>query len=240
MSIPTDRLERPKRFYKSAAAGPLDDGFGVLLDSRALRSPVGKRLIVPTQALASLVAEEWGAQGQEIDLDNMPATRLAFTTIDRVADTRVELVAEVVRYAGSDLLCYHASGPAALIERETAAWGPILDWARAELLLDFTPTAGIVHRAQPGPTLRRVGDLAEVLDDFALAGLVFATALFGSAILALAVQRERLTAEEAFELSRLDEAFQQEKWGVDEEAALRTARHHIEAVMVGGWFQALA
>lgn len=240
MSIPTDRLERPKRFYQGATAGPLDDGFGVLLDRRPLRTPAGVRLILPTQGLASLVADEWGAQEGVIDLDRMPATRLAFTTLDRVAETRGEVVAEVVRYAGSDLLCYNATGPAALVERQTAAWRPILDWAQTELRLDFTPTAGIVHRAQPGPTLRRVGDLAEALDDFTLAGLVFATALYGSAILALAVQRERMTADAAFDLSRLDEAFQEEKWGVDEEAAAHTAHRRGEAMMIGGWFQALA
>ena len=240
MSIPTDRLERPKCFYKSAAAGPLDEGYGVLLDGRALRTPAGARMIVPTQGLASLVAEEWGAQEAVIELDRMPATRLAFTTLDRIAEARAEVVAEVVRYAGSDLLCYHAAAPAALIERQAAAWGPILEWARTELGLDFTPTEGVVHRAQPGPTLRRVGDLAEALDDFLLSGLVFATALYGSAILALAVQRERLTAEDAYELSRLDEAFQQEKWGVDEGAAERTEHHRGEARMIGGWFLALA
>lgn len=240
MSIPTDRLERPKRFYKSAAAGPLDEGFGVLLDARPLRTPAGARLIAPTQALASLIAEEWGAQAQVIDLDRMPATRLAFTTIDRVGEARAEVVAEVVRYAGSDLLCYHADAPATLAERQAKAWGPILDWARHGLGLDFTPTEGIVHRAQPGPTLRRVGDLAEALDDFQLSGLVFATALYGSAILALAVQRERLTAEDAYELARLDEAFQEEKWGLDEEAAARAEHHRGDARMIGGWFQALA
>ena len=240
MSIPTDRLELPKRFYKSAAAGPLEDGFGVLLDGRAVRSPAGARVIVPTQALASLVADEWGAQVGVIDLARMPATRLAYTTVDRIGETRAQIVAEIVRYAGSDLLCYHAAGPAALIERETKAWGPILDWARTDLQLDFTPTEGIIHRAQPGPTLRRIGDLAEVLDDFALAGLIFATALYGSAILALAVHRERLSAPDAYELSRVDEAFQQEKWGIDDEAAERTANHRAEAVMIGGWFQALA
>lgn len=240
MSIPTDRLERPKKFYKIATAGPLEDGFGVLLDSRALRTPAGARLIVPTQALASLIAEEWAAQTDCIELDRMPATRLAFTTADRIEETREQVVSEVVRYAGSDLLCYHAAGPAALIERETEAWGPLLDWAREELGLDFHLISGVIHRAQPGPTLRRVGDLAEALDDFTLAGLIYATALYGSAILALAVQRERLTAAAAYELSRVDEAFQEEKWGVDEEAAARTANYRIEAAMIGGWFQALA
>lgn len=240
MPAPVDPLERPKRFYKSAAAGPLDDGFGVLLDGRPLKTPVGARAIVPTQALASLIAAEWGAQDRFIDMGHMPATRLAFTTLDRIGETRSQVEGEVVRYAGSDLLCYHATGPAALIERETAAWTPLLDWARTDLGLEFTLSTGIVHRAQPGTTLRRVGDLAEALDDFALAGLAYATALFGSAILAFAVQRERLTADEAFDLSRLDEAFQEEKWGVDEEAAARTAHRRQAAAMIGDWFQALA
>jgi chaperone required for assembly of F1-ATPase len=145
----------------------------------------------------------------------------------------------VARYAGSDLLCYFAEEPQRLVQRQALAWSPLLDWAEAELGLRLERTAGIVHCPQPPETLARVQALAAELDDFALAGLAHATPLFGSAVLALAVQRRRLSGPEAFAVSRLDEAHQEEQWGVDEEAAARTARLQMEAEMLDAWFPAL-
>ena len=236
MAAPTDR---PKRFYKAATAAPLEGGYAVLLDGRAPRTPAGARLILPTLALAELIAAEWEAQAPSIDLDRMPATRLAYTALDRIGAARAETVAEVVGYANSDLLCYRAPAPASLTDQQAAAWDPVLDWAREALDLRFIPVTGLMHQAQPPASLDGVAALAGALDDFALAGLTFATVLFGSALLAIAVLRGRLTAQAAFDLSRLDEAFQERQWGVDAEAAARTANPRTEAAMVGAWMAAL-
>ncbi len=231
--------ELPRRFYAKASSGPVGAGHGVMLDGRPVRTPAGARLELPTAALAALLAAEWQAQGERIAMADMPATRLAFTTVDAVSVARDALAAEVGRWAGADALCYFADGPASLVERELLLWGPMLDWAGETLGLELVRVTGLVHQPQPPVTLQRATALALELDDYALAGLAMAAGLFGSAVLALALQRGRLGGEAALDLSRLDEAFQEEQWGVDAEAALRTARMRSEAVMLERWFQAM-
>jgi chaperone required for assembly of F1-ATPase len=235
-----DPPDRPKRFYKTAEAAAHGDGFGVRLDGRVLKTPQGRPLALPTMAVAELVAREWAGQRDNIVVADMPATRLAFTAVDRVSGARAEVAAEVARYAGADLLCYFAEAPDALMARQQAQWAPLLDWAAAELGLAFAPSAGIVHRSQPAETLEAVEALALRLDDYALTALAHAAALLGSAILALALERGRIGGEEAFDLSRLDEAFQEERWGVDAEAADRALRLRAEAKTLERWFRALA
>ncbi|HEY8571369.1 ATP12 family chaperone protein [Phenylobacterium sp.] len=231
--------EKPRRFYKSVEAVEDDGGFGIALDSRRLRTPKGLPLVLPTRALADEIAGEWAAQGETIEMAQMHATRLANTAIESVPQAREATADSVANFAGSDLLCYFAEDPQSLLQRQQAAWEPVLQRAEAELGLSFVRAAGIVHQAQPEASIEKVRALATSLDDFALAGLAFCVALYGSAVLGLAVQRGWLTGEEAFDLSRLDETFQEEKWGVDEEAAERTARMRIEAQMLDRWFKAL-
>ncbi len=238
-SVPSDAVEKPRRFYKAVAVLEQAHGFAVALDGRVARTPAGGRLILPFLALAALVAEEWAAQGERLDMSLAPATRLAFTAIDAGESARTKMADEVARYAGSDLLCYFAEGPQTLVAEETAKWGPLLDWAREALELAFVRTQGIVHRPQPPETIERVRGLVMELDTFSLTGLTFAVGLFGSAILALALQRAKLTGDAAFDLSRLDEAFQVKRWGVDAEAQARTALLRADARILERWFTAL-
>jgi chaperone required for assembly of F1-ATPase len=239
LSSANDALQRIKRFYKVVTVETVEGGFGVALDGRVMKTPGALPLTVPTDASARMIADEWAAQSEYIIFPDMAATRHAYTAIDRVAVARREVAEEVGRYAGSDLLCYFAEDPAILVERQLAQWGPILDWAERELDLKFVRAAGISPQAQPPQTLLRVEALALDLDDFRLAALAYAGALFGSSVLGLAVVRGRLTGEEAFELSRLDEAFQEEQWGVDAEAAARTEQLRRETLVLEAWLKAL-
>lgn len=232
-------VELPRRFYKVVSTAPAEGGSAVLLDGRTVRTPGGRPLTVPTPALADRLAAEWEAQATHIDMTSMPAVRLASTAIDFIPGARDGVAAEIGQYGGSDGLCYFADGPEALVQAQTQRWGPMLDWAERAMDLRFERVTGIGHRDQPAETLERIVQLAQAEDDFVLAGLAHATALFGSAILALALGRGELDADAAFELSRLDEGFQQERWGVDEEAAERTANMRAEALMLGRWFEAL-
>lgn len=233
-------LQGLKRFYKEVAIAPQTGGFSIQLDGRGVRTPAKAPLILPTAPLADMVACEWRAQGEVVRLASMPATRLAFTAVDRLGPVRGEVAAEVARTAGADLLCYFAQAPQSLVERQVLLWEPLLDWANAELDLSFARGAGVRHQPQPAATLARVEALAAALDDHALAGLALAASLFSSAILALALQRGRLEGLAAFDLSRLDEAFQEEQWGVDAEAAVRTGAMRDEAAMLDRWFRALS
>jgi chaperone required for assembly of F1-ATPase len=233
-------VEKPKRFYKDVTvADAVGGGFAVLLDGRTLRTPKAQKLALPTRAVAEQVAEEWASQVQTIEMATMHATRLANTAIETIGGSRPAVADQVAQYAGSDLVCYFAEDPAALVARQEASWGPLLARAEAEEGLRFERCVGIVHRDQPAETLEKVREIALALDDFSLAGLAFGTSLFGSAVLSVALHRGWLAGEEAYDLSRVDEAFQEEKWGVDAEAAERTQRLRGEARMLDRWFRAL-
>lgn len=208
-----------------------EGGWGLTVLGRRLRTPARRPLVLPTKGLAELAAEDDGG--------DLPAgRRMAFTSIDRVAEAREAVADEVAKYAGSDLLCYLAEEPQALVAREAERWGPWLAWAKRELGVELVQTRGIAHAAQPAESLERVRDEALRLDDFALTGLATAVPLLGSAVLAFALQRGALSGEEAFELSRLDEAFQAERWGVDAEAAERVAGLAAEANFLERWLRA--
>ncbi|MBA4792411.1 ATP12 family chaperone protein [Phenylobacterium sp.] len=232
-------VEKPRRFYKTVSVTEAESGFAVLLDQRQVRAPGGRQLVLPTRALADMVAQEWADQGETLEVAEMHATRLANTAIESVPKAREATARSVADYAGSDLLCYFAEEPQALVERQNAHWGPMIDRAEREIALVFARAAGIVHRSQPEETLEKIKALALELDDFRLTGLAYGSALFGSAILALALQRGWIDGRQALELSRLDEAYQEEKWGIDAEAAERTARLLVEAQMLERWFKAL-
>ncbi|WP_372785635.1 ATP12 family chaperone protein [Phenylobacterium sp.] len=232
--------DKPRRFYAAVSVAPAEGGYAVLLDARQLRGPKGGQVVLPTQALADQVAEEWAAQGERLELAAMHATRLANTAIESIPQARDATAQAIADYAASDLLCYYATEPAGLLERQERLWGPVLDRAEAEAHLRFIRAAGIVHQVQPPETLARVKAIALALEDFGLTGLAFGAALFGSGVLAIALQRGWLSGAEAFALSRLDEAWQEEKWGVDDEAAARTERLSGEAAMLERWFRGLS
>lgn len=231
--------ERIRRFWKTVDVGSVDGGWAVLLDGRTPKTPAKAPLVLPTEAAARLAAEEWAAQGEFLDPATMPATRLASTAIDRIGQAREPVADEIAAYAGSDALCYRAEHPTALVERQAREWSPWLDWAAREMDVALQPVAGIVHRPQSPEAVARVKAHALTLDDFRLTGLATAVPLFGSAVLGLALERGALSGEEAFRLSRLEEAFQEDQWGVDAEAAERTAARRAEAALLDRWFQAL-
>lgn len=232
--------ERLKRFWKTVDVAEGEGGWSVLLDGRTPKTPAHAKLVLQTQAAARMVADEWAAQGEFLEPGTMPATRLASTAIDRVSQTREPVADEIAAYAGSDALCYLAEYPTPLVTRQTQAWTPWRDWAATELGVVLQPAQGIVHRAQDPAALAQVKAHALALDDFALTGLATAVPLFGSAVLGLALHRGVLSGEAAFDLSRLEEAFQEEQWGVDADNAERTAARRAEAVLLDQWFRALA
>lgn len=213
---------KAKRFWKSVSVAPTEGGFSVLLDTRPARTPGKLPLILPTKALAQAVAAEWEAQHGEVRPETMPFTRSANSALEKVAPQRAEVVAMLAAYGGSDLLCYRATHPEALIARQAQGWDPILAWAAAELQAPLKATPGVMHLAQDPQVLARLHGLVADMSDFHIAAFHDLVAISGSLILAFAVVRGRLSAAEAWSLSRIDETWQAEQWGVDEEAELLT------------------
>jgi chaperone required for assembly of F1-ATPase len=220
-----------RRFYARVAVIEREGAFAVVLDERPVRTPARRPLAVAVASLADALAAEWQAQEAVIDPTTMPLNRLVNSAIDTVT-TNVETVrADVVKYAGSDLLCYRAEGPAALVQRQSTAWDPILAWARDERRIHLRVAAGIVFVDQPEPALEAVRHEVAGLDPLALAALHVVMTLTGSALLALAVLHGRLGVAEAWAASQVDEDWNVEKWGADAEAAARSAarRRELEA-----------
>ena len=214
-----------KRFYKQAAVVDSDNGYGIVLDGRAVRTPAHKPLTVPTRALADAIAAEWNAQGDKIDPRAMPLTGLANAAIDRVAPDKSTFAHGLAAYGESDCLAYRAEGPAALVARQEAAWDPILDWARQRYDVRIETTASIIHKAQPAETLERLGAAVQTMDAFHLAGLSPLVTISGSLIVALALAERAIDADTAWTASHLDELWQAETWGEDTLAAeARAAR----------------
>jgi chaperone required for assembly of F1-ATPase len=212
-----------KRRYTAASVVPSGELFAIALDGKAMRTPAKRELVVPTPALAEAIAAEWQAQDDEVKPHTMPLTRLASTAIDLVAPRRQQVVEEVVAYAGSDLLCYRAEHPPELIARERAAWQPLVDWATLRYDAPLIVTSGILPVRQLPETMRAFAAAVAEYDHLLLTALHAITTVAGSLVIALAVLDGRLDAAAAFEAAQLDETFEIEKWGEDEEQNERRA-----------------
>ena len=219
-----------KRFWTEVAITPAR---GILLDGRPVRTPGRLPLVLPTDALAAQVAEEWRLVEGNIDPRAMPMTGLANAAIERVAVDPAAFAQGLASYAANDLLCYRAEAPPELVARQAAAWDPPLAWAQARYDVHFVVVAGIVHHPQPPATLTRVGEAVGALDPFALAACSPITTLTGSIVLALAIADDAMTPDEAWAAATVDETWQAERWGEDAQAAalLATRRQEFDAAV---------
>lgn len=212
-----------KRFWKTAAVEPVGDSWQVLLDGRQVRTPAKSVLLLPSEALAVAVAEEWQNQDEKIDPRSMPVTRTANSAIDKVRPQRAAVAEMLVGYGGSDLLCYRAVTPEELAARQAAEWDPVLDWAEQRFGARLASTAGVMPVAQDPDALRRLAEPVHAMDPFRLAAFHDLVALSGSLLLAFAVVEGRMDVAEAWRVSRIDEDWQIELWGKDDEAEAAAA-----------------
>lgn len=234
------RVQLPIRFYKTAGFEAEDGGFSVRLDGKQVRTPGRRPLVLPTARAAGLVADEFEAQAEKIDPMTMPVTRMVNTTIDGVADDVQAVLEDILRYASSDLICYRADTPQELVKRQGDAWDPVLDWLQGLLGARFMLAEGVMPVEQPRETIAVLGAyLAQRREPFRIAALHVMTSLMGSALLALAVDGEKLDVERAWAAAHIDEDWNIEQWGEDAEAASRRAHRLLEMRAAGALLAAL-
>jgi chaperone required for assembly of F1-ATPase len=223
----TTRGPRRKRFYTHAGVAESSDGFAITLDDKPIRTPSGRPLTAPTREIADGIAAEWNAQAEFIDPLTMPLTRLANSVVDAVVD-RVEAVADdIAKYLASDLLFYRAGHPEALVAREAASWDPVVFWAANALSAHFILAEGIVHVRQPDSAIAAARGALPV-DPWSVAALHVVTTLTGSALLALALLHGVLDQDQVWAAAHVDEDWNIEQWGVDEEVAARRAARLVD------------
>ena len=226
-----------RRFWTAASAVPVEGGFSVHLDARPVRTPLKAPLVLPTLALAEAVAAEWQAQNGKVDPETMPFTRTANSAIDKVAPQFGAVAEMLAEYGGSDLLCYRAEGPVDLVTRQEQGWDPLLDWSRDALAAPLVTAVGVMHVEQPADSLAALRRQVDQLTPFQLAAFHDLVAISGSLVLALGVTQGRLSAEAAWDLSRIDEDWQISLWGEDEEAAEVAARKRAAFLQADRFYQ---
>lgn len=207
-----------RKFWKEASAAAQDGGFAVLLDGRGLKTPAKTAVVAPTEAIAKAIAAEWAAQGDEIDPLTMPVTRWANAALDKVALQHAEVADMLAGYGGTDLLCYRAENPQELVARQAELWDPVLDWAAERLEARLIPVQGVMFQSQDAAALEALRKQVHAFSNFELAAFHDLVALSGSLILGFAAVQEFRPIEELWDLSRVDELWQEEQWGQDEEA----------------------
>jgi chaperone required for assembly of F1-ATPase len=210
------RQELPRRFYKAAAAVPYEGGFALVLDGKVVKTPARNPIVVAARDVAVALADEWHRQGERIDPATMPFTRIVNSAIDRVGDAAAAVRAEIVKYAGTDLICYRAEAPSGLAALQARSWDPLVAWARAELGAPLVVTAGVMHVSQPEIASEAIARAVAGFNGLQLAALSTLTTITGSAVIALAVARGRLAADAAWLAALVDEEWQVAQWGRDE------------------------
>jgi len=207
-----------KRFWTDVTIEKQEGGFAVGLDARFVKTPAKAPLVVPSREMAKAVAAEWHLVDEKIDPTLMPFTRSANAAIDKVSVQFNEVAMMLAAYGGSDLLCYRAESPEELVARQCAGWDPLLDWAQATYGARLATTVGIMPVSQGDQALAALTEPLLAASPFELAALHDLIAMSGSLVLALAVTQGRLTALDSWDLSRIDETWQAEQWGADEDA----------------------
>jgi len=217
-----------KRFWSEVSVEAGAGGFAIRLDRRPLRTPAKAPCVVPTRVLARAVATEWAAVEGEVDPAAMPLTRAANSAIDRVSPERAAVAEIVAAYGEADLICYRAPHPQGLARRQGEAWNPLLEWAAEALGAPLVSVEGVVHVAQPPGSLARLGAAVRAHGAWELTALHDLVSLSGSLVIGLAVSHGRLDVAAAWALSRIDEDWQIEEWGADDEAVAAAARRRLD------------
>jgi chaperone required for assembly of F1-ATPase len=223
----TMRSPRRKRFYAKAGVVDAPDGFAITLDDKPIRAPSGRPLVAPVRAIADAIVAEWDAQPELINPLTMPMTRFANSVVDAVVDRVGAVTEDVANYFQTDLLFYRAGHPQALVAREAEHWDPVLFWAADVLGAHFILAEGIVHVRQPDSAVA-AARAALPGDPWLIAALHVVTTLTGSALLALALLRGVRDQDQVWTAAHVDEDWNIEKWGADEEVAARRAARLVD------------
>ncbi len=227
-----DRVDRPlpRKFYKLATIG---DDLSILLDGRAVKTPLKAKLVLPTAQLAQAVVVEWNAQEKLINPALMPLTKLANTAIDRATAERNFVAGEIENFAANDLVCYRAAAPEALVALEAQHWDPVVAWANQALGVKFNTIQAIQHVAQAEETIIRIKTHVAGIDAFHLTAVHNLTSLTGSALIAFMLMARAIAPENAWGAAHVDEDFQISQWGQDLEATNRrkNRKHDFDATV---------
>jgi chaperone required for assembly of F1-ATPase len=202
-----------KRFYRDVAVEAGDGGYRIQLDGRPIRSQGGAPQVVPSRALAEAMAQEWRAQGEEIDPKAFVLRDLADFAIDHVAPDAAAAATRLLPFAETDTLCYRADPDEPLYRRQQELWEPLVQAAEARHGVRLERVSGIVHRPQPAETLARLQAAMAALDPFTLAALETLTRLTASLTIGLLAIEPGADPDALFAAANCEQDWQAKLWG---------------------------
>lgn len=217
-----------KRFYGDVNVDQVANGFAVRLDGRAIKTAAGNPQIVPVRGLADALAAEWDAQGDELDLTLFRFRDLADYAIDIIAAERPVALDKLLAFAETDTLCYRADPDEALYRRQQEIWEPLLTGLETREDIRLDRISGVMHRPQPAETLEKLRGRLDALDDFTLAGLHNVTSLAASLVIGMSALQDGNNPDMLWSAANLEEMWQAELWGQDEEALDRLKKRRTE------------
>lgn len=218
-----------KRFYKQAGYRAVSEkGWQICLDGKPVRTPKSNLLTVDVESLAAAIANEWNAQTDKVVPDTMPLTRLANSVLDLMAEGRDDIVENLANYGKTDLVCYRAPHPPELRQQQDQAWDPFIDWAQDNHNITLTITESLSAVPQPADSLLRLKTLVAAHDDPGLAALHDFVTITGSLVIGLSVSAGAFTVDDAWAAARVDDTYQNQRWGKDTDAERTAARRHQE------------
>ena len=221
-----------KRFYKKVEVSSIDLGFRITLDDKALLSPGKTKLVVPSKALANAIADEWRNQEDQIIPSTMPFMVLSSTAVDRVRPRSDDTIDEILSFLETDLLCYRAQEPDALVREQNEVWQPLLNWCEGLIGSAFNVTSGIMPVSQVPTLVPSARKILRSYNDFELLGLHQFTSISGSAVIGLALSENHIELEAAYQAAFIDDYFQINNWGEDADASLRIANRRREMLEI--------
>ena len=224
-----------KRFWRDVTVSETEGGWRVLLDGRPIRTPRGAAQTVPNAALAEAMADEWRAQGDEVDPALFRFRDLADYAIDVVATGRAALVEDLLAYGETDTLCYRADPDEPLYRRQIEVWEPLLAEFETREGVRLERVSGVLHRDQPEASMARLRARLNALDPFALAGVNTMAALAASLSVALSALNPDADLDQLWQAASLEELWQAELWGVDEQAEARRIRRSADFSAAAGF-----
>jgi chaperone required for assembly of F1-ATPase len=222
-----------KRNYTVAQAISHPGGYAVHLDALPVQTPLGRELVVPSQALAESIAQEWNAQGEQVERVHLRLTQIASIALDLAPQRRDALIEELTGYAGTDLICYRAGNIPELRTKQAELLDPVMQWAEIAFGLHFNITEGILPIAQPAENESKLKIVLAGWDGWKLAALAAAAKPLGSVLLALALTERHLDAQTAFDFAHLEESFESDAWGPDEEKDAKLLSLKLDTLAAG-------
>ncbi len=228
-----------RKFWKEVRVIELSTGFGIQLDGKFAMTPGKNPLVVSHLSLAEKMFEEFQNQEQKINPATMPFTRRTNTTIDRIPDTRNEIVDTLLNYGHTDLVCYRATSPPELIKWQSKHWDPVITLLEKKLSIRMKTGEGIIPFEQNSLAIDAFSKKIHSFDNFLLCGFSELVPLLGSLVLSFSYLYGFGSKDHIWKLSRIDEEWQEKKWGIDPEAQ-RVAENHYKDFQVACFFVELS